>query len=964
MDQNAQAQTHVPHKSLLFESRREREFYRYYEPIRMLTEHGPPVYGAGDGQPYQPTSSPDRALTAFCQLGALRLGSRRTLLNFFDSTSAYILAEATRTLSLQDDKVHELEDELWLGHCILPRGFSICEATVCRSPAELGDSGEDSDSICIINDLEADVRFCDSPFVTEGPKVRFYAGVPITTPKGITIGAYCCLDDKTRPGGLDAKEIAFLKDMAATVMAHLEMVRAKREFERGTRMVRGLAAFIEGAPNTPDWNGNELNDDKDGREPSVNEHDNHERPPQITLRDTSRSHGGVKETIVPQPKEPSSAAADFRRNSESARSLHEFTPDGANATPSEPELASVARSFTPDSGRQDDEWRDALVASNVRTTFSRATQLLRDAMGVDGAVFLDAAISHYGGLVPEDDSESGSDESSGEHVSGDETRSRSNRSTAGKLSPAIPGDRACNVIASSHAAQDMFHSRAQVQASVSTLHVTEQFLQSLLKRFPRGKIWNFGKEGTTSSDDDSESFAASRRLWDDRSTSRRTISGSEADSNASGTKRRRRKADRIDDGKQIQLLFPGVRSLALIGVWDQTRGRWFAGCAVWTYSAFRSFSAEPEMSFMSAYCDVIMAEVQRLEALNSDTAKSDFISSISHELRSPLHGILGSVECLIEQTLDPFSASLATQIEICGRTQLEIVENLLDFSKLGHQVRSQNPRRRGNTRDVQQPLTGMLSVDIDIPLDSITEEVVESSVYSFCCGRDKQIILNRDVAVILDIDRPSSDGWRCSLPLGGWKRICINLISNALKYTQKGFIHVSLKSSIIPGKKKRFNAILSITDSGLGMTKDFVENHLFRAFSQENSLAEGTGLGMSLVAKILKALGGRIEVTSEKGQGTTMTVICPMDHSRRPKDATDNNSKIQASRRYSMRGLVVGICGFGDIDEQRIVSGEPSTTAGRRLLLASLRQKCVELEMVSERIQDPFEDTHDGNELD
>lgn len=124
-------------KAGLYESRREREFYRYYEPIRALTASGPPacnLHNADAVKNHQPCSSPDRALTAFCQLSALRLGTRRAMLFFFDSANAYVLAEATRTLSLQDDSVHDIEDSLWLGHTIIPRGFSICEE-VC-SPRE------------------------------------------------------------------------------------------------------------------------------------------------------------------------------------------------------------------------------------------------------------------------------------------------------------------------------------------------------------------------------------------------------------------------------------------------------------------------------------------------------------------------------------------------------------------------------------------------------------------------------------------------------------------------------------------------------------------------------------------------------------------------------------------------------------------------------------------------------------
>lgn len=104
------------------------------------------------------------------------------MLMFFDMEYVYILAEATKTLSLQDDDVHEKEDSLWLGFTIFRRGLSICEHTI-NVPPDMMESGvQASRSVYIINDLTEDVTFCNRPFVTGGPKAKFYAGVPITTP--------------------------------------------------------------------------------------------------------------------------------------------------------------------------------------------------------------------------------------------------------------------------------------------------------------------------------------------------------------------------------------------------------------------------------------------------------------------------------------------------------------------------------------------------------------------------------------------------------------------------------------------------------------------------------------------------------------------------------------------------------------------------------------------------------------
>jgi hypothetical protein len=121
----------TPEQRARFEIKREHEFYSYYEPIRALASKEMNWTDLNSDEAvakHQPVQSSDKALTAFCQLAAIRLKMRRAMIFFFDSTDAYILAEATRTLSLNDDNsFDDQEDSLWLGTTKIPRGFSVCE---------------------------------------------------------------------------------------------------------------------------------------------------------------------------------------------------------------------------------------------------------------------------------------------------------------------------------------------------------------------------------------------------------------------------------------------------------------------------------------------------------------------------------------------------------------------------------------------------------------------------------------------------------------------------------------------------------------------------------------------------------------------------------------------------------------------------------------------------------------------
>jgi hypothetical protein len=106
---------------------------------------------------------------------------------------------------------------------------------------------------------------------------------------------------------------------------------------------------------------------------------------------------------------------------------------------------------------------------------------------------------------------------------------------------------------------------------------------------------------------------------------------------------------------------------------------------------------------------------------------------------------------------------------------------------------------------------------------------------------------------------------------------------NALKYTSKGNILVKLSINPPQGAMKRPTAVFAVSDSGRGMSQEFLDHNLYRAFTQEDDLNEGTGLGMNMVAKIVKAMGGTIKVQSAKNEGTMVTVTMPLEISKYDK---------------------------------------------------------------------------------
>lgn len=424
--------------------------------------------------------------------------------------------------------------------------------------------------------------------------------------------------------------------------------------------------------------------------------------------------------------------------------------------------------------------------------------------------------------------------------------------------------------------------------------VPEKFLKTLLQRYPQGKLWILNSDGEVSSAEEGHSDAPA---------------SSECQLHPKGTK--------SGEATEIRRLFPAARAVCFISMWDPIRERWQAGTLMWTYSPLRVFSSNGEVAYAMAFCDVVMARIARREAKLTDQAKSDFISSVSHELRSPLHGIIGSLELLQErETIDH---TLLGQIEKCTTVLTDVVEHLLDYAKIDHHVsRARTSRRyrdKGERKLSQSSSMGLSAGEAALSLAKLTEDVADTSFYSHCCAVGPTA--SNKVDFVLDISA------KCDFMIdeasGAWKRICGNLVGNALKFTELGHVAVSLKT--LSRKRKRPVAVLTVSDTGRGMSHDFVESSLFRAFEQENALSPGAGLGMSVVAKLVRGLGGKIEVQSSKDSGTTVTVAVPFEP----------NS--QAGATLSTR-LIHNRLGLLEVDSD--ISEDEASSTGRRLQLASI----------------------------
>lgn len=212
----------------------------------------------------------------------------------------------------------------------------------------------------------------------------------------------------------------------------------------------------------------------------------------------------------------------------------------------------------------------------------------------------------------------------------------------------------------------------------------------------------------------------------------------------------------------------------------------------------------------------------------------------------------------------------------CSLNLVDVIDHLLDFAQINNKATLR--RTSDHQREITAGKAPARNATSDCAsLSSTTEAIVDSVFYSHYFTKHDRTQPHVDLVVDLT---PESD-ISCMISVGAWKRLCTNIVNNALKYTPSGHVKVSLDVSTRETGGKQ--AVLTVSDTGVGMSPEFLQERLFKSFAQEDTFAMGTGLGMSLVAELIKEFGGEIEVTSKKGSGTTMTVTIPLEV---PQDVT------------------------------------------------------------------------------
>ncbi len=238
------------------------------------------------------------------------------------------------------------------------------------------------------------------------------------------------------------------------------------------------------------------------------------------------------------------------------------------------------------------------------------------------------------------------------------------------------------------------------------------------------------------------------------------------------------------------------------------------------------------------------AKVLKLEKTAADIAnkaKSDFLADMSHEIRTPINAVLGMNEMILRKSDDEKILDYASNIKSAGNTLLSIINTILDFSKI---------------EDGKMEL-----VPVEFSVNDLTHNLVNTI-------SERAKAKGLELKVDIDETLPSKlygDDVRIS-------QVIMNLLTNAVKYTEKGSVTLSIKTKEICDDNLIFN--VAVKDTGIGIRKEDIDKLAIsfeRLEEKRNRHIEGTGLGISIVTKLLEMMNSRLEVESEYGKGSVFS---------------------------------------------------------------------------------------------
>jgi hypothetical protein len=599
-----------------------------------------------------------------------------------DDKNQFILAEATRSVSLNSKEKSDEGDEVYLGARVLDMKWGVCPNTIQVFTAKddslnIATSDIIANQQCyVMNDMSAIERYKDRPYIVGWPYMKFYAEVPIHSPTGHVIGTFCVVDNKPRDG-LDQKGLDALNEIAFAIMKHLDLVQKQHALQRAEGMVKSLGRLGESRGALKDWAegaGNNLQD-LQGRPPMPRTGTAQTMSTASARRESTQDNAALlAQTTLPAEHDLSEEPDQLNGLVSMAHTDQDTKSSSSGRTrPSQRE-----RKMSTFDGHLTQE---SIASTGVKQLFAHACDLIREALDVDGVIIVDTSVQEVLDPVKSASMFTSPESLAARDIAGapvnNERRDLSERdggigevlldeSVSHVDRPPIPtvDSAATAEVPNHHSTSELLgfsvrnaSSFGAVLSSLPQIDLPQSTVQGLMQKYRKGHILEFDADGSIM-----QSLAEPAKELTSESGLRSADSDLEHQEEKFWA-------------SQLLNICLGARSIIFHPLWDPQRDQYFAGCFAWTSDPARTLESV-DVKYLASFGSCIMSEKSRLDALTADRAKADFISSVSHELRTPLHGVLASAEALQETSTGSMQDEMIHTVRICGEILVDTMDQM------------------------------------------------------------------------------------------------------------------------------------------------------------------------------------------------------------------------------------------------------------------------------------------------